>query len=86
MIRTTLLGLAAAATVAASAATPASASVKLHFGTSYFGGYEYGYFGGRYTPVHAGYNCHRVIVSFKPRWTDYGWIEVPRQSTACDID
>lgn len=70
MIRNTLLGLAAAATLALTAQA-ASAG-----GYGYYGGYGHSY-------GYSSYHCSRVFVGYRTVWTYYGYVQKPIYKKVC---
>jgi hypothetical protein len=84
MIRTTMLGLAAAAALAMAAVAPASAGVKFYFGAPAYSGYAPYYPAPYYTaPVYRQKVCDYYIVGYKTVYNGYGYVQVPIKKKRC---
>ncbi|MGE0211676.1 MAG: hypothetical protein AB7S41_08280 [Parvibaculaceae bacterium] len=84
MIRTTLLGLAAAAALLGASATTASAGVTINLGYGHYG-YANPYYGGYQAPppYYGGGYCKRVFVGYKRVWNGYGYYKKPIYKKRC---
>jgi hypothetical protein len=79
MLRNTLLGLAAAATLALTASAASAGYYGYSYNTYYAPSYNYGH--SYYQPT---YVCKKVIVGYKTIYGYYGYQQVPVFKKVCD--